>query len=257
MHRHLPIASRQSKRHVLMISAAVLLVAVCLGASANDGNESFIFASTGKHRKYMTNFGLTENPISERGKWISGRGVGLDWADVRTLQGFAFGTQTATVTTAPGQYDDSTALVAGPWDPDQAAEATVRTRNPHPKAYEEVELRLRSTLTPHRATGYEITFRCLKSPKSYCDIVRWNGPLGSFTYVKQGRGSQFGVGTGDVVKATIRGSVITAYINGVQVLQGTDSTFQSGSPGIGFYVENAPGSVDGDYGFTSFTAGEE
>jgi hypothetical protein len=50
--------------------------------------------------------------------------------------------------------------------------------------------------------------------------------------------------------------VITAYINGVQVLQTTDNTFMSGNPGIGFYVERATG-VNDDFGFSSFTATDE
>ena len=47
--------------------------------------------------------------------------------------------------------------------------------------------------------------------------------------------------------------VITAYINGVQVLKATDNTYTAGSPGIGFYIEGAT-AVNGDFGFTTFTA---
>jgi hypothetical protein len=42
---------------------------------------------------------------------------------------------------------------------------------------EEVELRLRSSLSAHKATGYEIDFRCSKADKACSEIVRWNGPL--------------------------------------------------------------------------------
>jgi hypothetical protein len=59
-----------------------------------------------------------------------------------------------------------------------------------------------------------------------------------------------------VVKATIVGNVITAYINGVQVLQATDNTYKGGSPGMGFYIEGTTG-VNSDYGFTSFKATDE
>jgi hypothetical protein len=68
-------------------------------------------------------------------------------------------------------------------------------------------------------------------------------------------GTPYGVADGDIVKATIVGNVITAYINGVQVLQATDGTYASGSPGIGFYLRGVPG-VNRDYGFTSFTASD-
>jgi len=50
--------------------------------------------------------------------------------------------------------------------------------------------------------------------------------------------------------------VITADINGVRVLQATDSTYASGSPGLGCYIEGTTG-VNSDYGFTSFTATDE
>lgn len=213
------------------------------------------FASTSTRRTYTTNFTRTENPISESGNWVSGR-AGLDWADVRTRAGLAFGTQSRKATTAPGEYDDSTALLTGPWGPDQTAQATVYSANPTDKAYEEVELRLRSNLSAHRATGYEISFRCLKSPKAYLDIVRWNGPLGSFTYIRQVTGSKYGVTTGDVIKASIRGNVITVFINDVQMLQASDNSYASGSPGIGFYIENPIGTVN-DYGLTGFTAAED
>lgn len=58
---------------------------------------------------------------------------------------------------------------------------------------------------------------------------------------------------GDVVKATIAGNVITAYINGAQVAQATDSTYAAGRPGMGFFLQGAAG-PNRDYGFTSFTA---
>jgi hypothetical protein len=208
------------------------------------------------HGTYTTNFSLTENPISEGGKWTNGQTDGLDWANVRTTPGFAFGTELGGQRPAPQKYDDSTALLTGNWGPNQTAQATVRSVNQNVKIYEEVELRLRSALSPHKATGYEILFRSSKSADSYCEIVRWNGPLGDFTYLGRAKGPQCGVAAGDVVKATIRGSVITAYINGAQVVQATDNTYTKGNPGIGFYLEGATG-VNGDYGFTSFTATDE
>ena len=52
------------------------------------------------------------------------------------------------------------------------------------------------------------------------------------------------------------GSLITIYINGEEVAYTHDSTFTTGSPGIGFYFirgNNSPASSS-DFGFTSFTA---
>jgi hypothetical protein len=200
---------------------------------------------------YRTDFPLTENPLSENGNWINGKANGLDWADVRTTPGLAFGTESGS-----SGYDDSTAILAGNWGPDQTVQAAVHTVNQNDNIWEEVEIRLRSSITTHSNTGYEINFRCSKTSNAYSQIVRWNGPLGSFTYLNSAGGSQYGVKNGDVVKATIIRDVITVYINGVQVLQATDNTYTTGSPGMGFYLQDGAGK-NGDYGFTSFTASDE
>jgi hypothetical protein len=229
---------------------------LCIWHPSTRGANVFGGTAPGTHRSYSTTFPRTENPISEGGKWINGQAAGLDWADVRTASGFAFGAEIGGVRPEPQKYDDSTALLTGAWGPDQMAQATVRALNPqNDKIYQEVELRLRSTLSPHKATGYEICFRLSKSAKAYTQIVRWNGPLGSFTYLNTANGSQYGVANADVVKATIIGNVITVYINRVQVLQATDSTYKNGSPGMGFYLEGTSG-VNRDYGFASFTASD-
>ncbi len=238
--------------HVHRVLIVLALVPACLYLTTRGVRTlPMAAASSRTHGTYSTDFPHSENPLSEGGIWINGHKAGLDWADVGTTPGFAFGTESGTI-----NYDDSTALVAGTWGPNQAAQATVRTVNQNDKVYEEVELRLRSSLSPHRATGYEILFRCSKTSNAYTEIVRWNGPLGSFNILEEAHGSQFGVASGDIVKATIAGSVIAAYINGRQVLQATDNTYASGSPGIGFYLQGATG-VNGDYGFTRFTATDD
>jgi hypothetical protein len=233
----------------IFLASVGLASALFLGLAETRGaNAASDFPA--RHRTYSTRFNLAEDPISEGGKWINGATAGLDWANVRTTPGLAFGTEPGTV-----KYDDSTALLSGPWGPNQTAQATVRSVNQKTNVYEEVELRLRSTLSPHQATGYEIDFRCSKTEKAYSEIVRWNGPLGSFTYLKRGAGSRYGVKDGDVVKATIVGSTITVYVNGVQTLQATDPTYTAGSPGMGFYIQEATSGHD-DYGFTSFEASD-
>lgn len=237
-----------------MFESALIMSLLVLGLAAASGGAAGAGPGA-RPRIYTTRFPLTENPVSEGGQWVNGRQEGLDWADVRTRAGFAFGTESGTAQGA-ARYDDSTALLTGVWGPDQMAQATVRAANPNEKIYEEVELRLRSALSAHKATGYEILFRCLKTDNAYAEIVRWNGPLGDFTYLIQARGAQYGVADGDVVKATIVGNAITAYINGVQMLRATDDTYASGSPGIGFFLEGASG-MNGDYGFTEFMASDE
>ncbi len=198
-------------------------------------------------RTYTTTFPLTENPISEGGNWMNGKVVGLDWSDVQTTPGFAFGAGPMS-----GGYDDPTAVVTGAWGPNQTVQATVHSINQSSSVYDENELRLRTTITPHSITGYEINNRCLKGQSgSYLAIVRWNGPFGDFTTLVAYSGAQYGVGDGDVVKATMIGNVITVYVNGTQMGTATDSTFTTGNPGIGL---DGPLSTTRNHGFTSFSA---
>jgi hypothetical protein len=199
----------------------------------------------------MTSFPLTENPISENGSWISGQAVGLDWHDVSTAAGLAIGHQMGT------SYTDGTALLTGAWGPTQTVEAVVHTVNPKESCYQEVEMRLRSALTAHSCTGYEISFKATASASAYLIIVRWNGKLGDFTYLTNVTGSKYAIREGDTVKATIVGNVITAFINGAAVGTATDSTYATGNPGMGFNLETGDAAclgTNGDYGFTRFTA---
>jgi hypothetical protein len=199
-------------------------------------------------RSYTTQFSASENPISEDGRWITGKTAGVDWADVAVRPGFAYG-----VESGHGGYDDSAALLTGTWPSNQTAEAKVHTVNQNDNIYEEVELRLRSTLSARKSTGYEVNFRCSKTSNAYAEIVRWNGPLGKFTYLSRGTGSKYGVADGDVVKATAIGNRIAAYINGVQVLQAKDTAYVAGNPGMGFFLRG-PTEVSQDYGFSTFSA---
>jgi len=224
---------------------SLVLLASCVTSRCGH-SSGVVQGSTGS--TYTTNFAIAQSPISEGGKWVNGQQVGIDWANVAANSGLAYGTESGA-----GGYDDSTALLTGTWGSDQAVEATVHSVNQNDDIYEEVELRLRSSLSAHESTGYEINFRCSKTARAYTQIVRWDGPIGKFTYLNNRGGSNFGVAEGDVVKATIKGNLITVFINGVQVLQATDNTFTTGSPGMGFFLQGASG-VGTDYGFTHFTA---
>jgi hypothetical protein len=195
-------------------------------------------------RTYTTTFPHTENPISEGGRWVNGKADGLDWADIRTKAGLAFGTESGS-----SGYDDSTALLSGDWGPGQTVEATVHSVNPQTsdKIWEEVEIRLRSTLSPHRCAGYEVLFEL--PPHNFCQVVRWNGKLGDWTSLGYlGKG----VHDGDTVKATITGTVIEVFVNGVSQGKVKDATYATGSPGMGIYLQGTSG-VNADYGFTRFT----
>jgi hypothetical protein len=114
-----------------------------------------------------------------------------------------------------------------------------------------VELRLDTTIMANVITGYEVDFSCSANATNfYAEIVRWNGPLGSFIHLTS---TNYHCTSGDQVSATSQDGTITAYVNGVQILQVFDNTYTSGSPGLGFYLQGAPG-VNRNYGFTSFGA---
>jgi hypothetical protein len=63
-------------------------------------------------------------------------------------------------------------------------------------------------------------------------------PPGNVTTLQSFNGQQFRVTNGDIVAATFVGNVIAAYKTGVQQGQVTDSTYSSGSPGMGFNLAN-------------------
>jgi hypothetical protein len=202
-------------------------------------------------RIFTSSFSLTENPISEGGRWINGGAVGLDWTNVSTTPGLAIGHQVGP------SYSDATAVLTGAWGPDQRAAAAVYSVNQNDACAQEVELRLRSAISAHVNTGYEISFKASQSSAAYLIIVRWNGALGDFTYLFNQRGAQYGIKDGDLVAASIVGHLVTAYKNGVPMGQATDSTFAAGAPGMGFNLENGPAGcagTNGDYGYTSYTA---
>jgi hypothetical protein len=109
-------------------------------------------------------------------------------------------------------------------------------------------MRLRTSLSAHRCTGYEISFS-LRGDDAYLIIVRWNGPLADFTYLLNVTERKYAAKTGDVLRATIVGNIIVAYKNGVEMGRATDDSFASGQPGFGFNEGQ-----NGNYGITSFSA---
>lgn len=219
-------------------------------------------------RSYRTRFLFDEDPLSEGGIWLNGRKDGIDWIDVIARNGVAYGAVSrmsvaeqrveqgnldpaAAAGSAPvGDYDDPTAILAGPWGPNQHARARVFSRNQTEEYFQEVEIRLRSTMAPHRCAGYEVFFRCLKTESAYAEIVRWNGARGDFTSLAKLSGSQYGVRDGDLIEASIFGNVLRGFINGMLVMEAVDDAFAEGSPGIGFNF--GVGNTNVDHGLTYF-----
>ena len=234
---------------------------------------------------YSTSFPLTENPISEKGKWVGGQSAdGNLWGNVQTSGGMAYGVS------EPTTFGDPTAILTGSWAANQQAQVTVKI-DTTPTAMSdlisllkqyvgtvrqvcchEIEVRLRVTIGANRITGYEVYCSVVPGNK-YCHIARWSGPNGLYCNIEPSSPS-INLVNGDVLMGTVTGSnsaLITAYLNGVQIMQvsdtgneggeGTDCgagrpVFTSGSPGIGFY-DNRNDNQWNYFGVSNFTANAE
>ena len=221
------------------------------GASAGRAGSGGASAGAGAAggSSYATSFDLTEAPISENGVWHH---AGLDWTFVDTEGGIAFGTQVLGMNrSGPGAYNDSYAYLSG-FAADQRASAVVHQGTIDPGCTHEVEILLRWSDADHVAQGYECN---LAYDGSYAQIVRWNGPVGDFTYL--GSGSvPGGVHDGDTLAASITGTRITLSVNGVVTATADDASYATGNPGIGFWRGDGGCGALGDYGFTSFVASD-
>jgi hypothetical protein len=232
---HVPV------RFVALAAALVVGAGGCSKTTTTRALRTDISpTSTATHvDSYATSFPSSEKVLSDGGRWISGQTVGVDWGYVSTTPGYATGTA------GPKRFADPVALLQGDWGPNQTAEAVVRKVSVD--GWPEVSLRLRSSLSEHNCTGYEIS-DSLRDQDPYLIIVRWNGPVADFTYLLNIKGEKYRVATGDVMKATIVGNLITAYKNGVEIGHAKDDTYPNGLPGFGFNEGR-----NGDYGITRFS----
>jgi hypothetical protein len=208
---------------------------------------------------FNTNFPATENPISQGGAWISGHAAGngcpinapaFCFGDVQTVPGKAFGTVVSSSCSGnpDSNCNDSTAILKGTWNPVQTAEAIVYTNGTLTGGFDEVELRLLTTISANSITGYEIT--CSVSGGNYFGMARWDGPTGAFVHMPSN--NTVGCTNGDDIKATVDANGnFTWYKNGTVVGTAHDTTYKSGSPGIGFFTFS--GNLS-DFGLKSFTA---
>jgi hypothetical protein len=203
-------------------------------------------------RVYSTTFDLTENPLSEGGAWGQ---AGSSWTVVQSGSGIAYGTQVSNAE----PFDDSYSFVGGSWPADQEAELTIFKGTP--TGNQEVECWLRGTTNGTTSTtGYEINYH---HAGSYCEIVKWNGALGSFVYLAQLTVGLSAAVTGDKLKAVIVGDVIYVYFNGA-LLQSKDintdkdgnaiGKYTTGNPGIGFFRNDTGTAANDQFGATAFTA---
>ena len=257
-------------KKLLSITALLFVMITILGARGPQKIRlRFVHESApvvGINGYYSTQFLTTENPISESSSWVNGAATGGSWKNVQTNGAYAYGSSNNFLT---GHYDDSTALLTGTWADNQWAAATVHISGTQSgSGFQEVELRLRSTLSSGVNSGYECLFsvRNGASGQDYAQIVRWNGALDSFkadfaggtlAHITTNLGRD--IADGDVVSCEAQGTTITSYINGVQMVSITDSgvgSFSSGKPGMGFWhnITGGGSTLITDAGFYDFTA---
>lgn len=241
------------KRRDLILASAGLLVPVFGRAaqpcpppqvSASGGGSATTNCPTVSPGSYSTNFGATENPISEGGKWVNGKAVGLDWNNAQTVPGKAYAADYAT------GYNDPIAVLNSTFAANQYAQGTVaRATSYSPGVSHEIELLLRFQISAHNARGYEV----LWAHEGNMAIVRWNGPLGNYTPLVDNLVIGKAV-EGDVLRAEVIADVIRVYRNGTLVATSpSDTTWASGQPGMGFWPK--PGATLANYGWKSFQAG--
>jgi hypothetical protein len=231
-------------------------------------------------QSYSTHFLLTEDPISEGGRWIGGHAAGATcnggycWGNVQTSGGVASGVD------QPTQFGDPSAILTGAWGPTQTVSVTVRAPVPAPTGgcCMEAEARLRFSISPSTATGYEV-YCSVMSSNPYCHIASWGGPDGAYVNLDSPQWDNnnpdcpgFPVSgphylrDGDMLSATVSGTnpvTITGLINGTPFVTVVDKgrchfnppnsgpygPWPAGAPGIGFF-----GNDLSTFGFSNFTA---
>jgi hypothetical protein len=188
---------------------------------------------------YYTSFLLTENPISEGGRWSQ---FDTTNTNVQTVNGNAYGTQVNGAPFAP--FDDSCAEI-GYFGSNYEVTATIVKAAGLDAVNREVEIRLRcSSRGPLRSTafgntnsnGYEIA---AQHNGNYMNLGRWKaanlvGPISGFGTPT----------TGDKFRARIEGQRIRVWWNDVNQIDFTDNDpdlkISSGNPGFGFFVNAGP-----------------
>ncbi len=219
------------------------------GGAASGGGDSGGSGGGGVTGDVCTSFDLDENPVSGGGIWQQQGGLtGLDWTNVQSQGGIAFGTLTGA-----GGYNDSIALLGG-FSPDYRISAVIHfdgTRDDSTSTHE-VELMLRGSYDPHDQHVYECNIGYSGAQGWYAQVIVLDGPIGTFTDIGQSVNSVPEVQDGDVFSAEIVGNVIHTYLNDLELVTATDDTLSGGQPGIGFFwrgTENVS-----DFGFDSVCA---
>src|SRR5260221_14050462 len=104
------LMSLEDRKRKLAVSLSAIALFLVVGISPRATGSLSLTpapAPAETHGPYTTTFSRAENPISEGGKWRNGQTDGLDWTDVRTTPGFAFGTEIGGDRSDPQTYHDT------------------------------------------------------------------------------------------------------------------------------------------------------
>lgn len=200
---------------------------------------------------YITSFAANENPLSEGGEWRNGQVAGLDWNNMKSVNGAAVG---AHIADGPS-YDDPIACLTRTFPRGQYIKGIVFVDAGYaPPGSHECELHLLCTITSNSIQSYEF----LIDPISETfQIMRWNGTIGDLTplTVTDHNGGPVPAVDGDEFEFRCdQSGNFSVFQNGVLVWTFTDTTFTSGTPAIAAFWTNAGN--DGDrLGWKSIEAG--
>ena len=212
-------------------------------------SASFTFAQG--HTFGPTSFPLTENPISQGGQWLNGStNCSGNWTNMATDGTKVYGT----ALNPDPPFNDDSAWLNATWGPTQTVQATLVLGSTGTLSQAEVEIHLNTSCSGGQLSTYEFNESVL-SGVPYMYIVRWNGPLNSYTILAGPYSSHVAV-NGDVLKATRVGSLLTFYLNGSSILSVNDSTFTAGSPGVGQWCVGTTVSDCKGFGLTAFSAND-
>jgi hypothetical protein len=200
---------------------------------------------------FSTTFPANEDPISQGGIWLNGADDGLDWHNIKTLSGTFAATHLQ-----PGGADDDCIAVLKPsfrqFTANQFVQGTA-LRTPGYTQQHEILLLLRFSISANVAKGYEVYWTTAGG--GAIQLVRWNGALHDFSLL-----ANAGLAlptTGDTLRASITGAVITVSFNGgASSLTFDDSAnvIATGNPGMGNNPGVTPSTLT-DMGWTAILAG--
>jgi hypothetical protein len=203
-----------------------------------------VTASTG-----VFEFATTENPLGS--PWRNGAANGLDWQDMQSGSGNAYGTGAS-----PGAETDPIACLTG-YNANHYIEATIfRAGGYSPAINHEIELHTRCTISANSITSYEF----LMNTAGNYQVVRWDGAIGVLDFtitVTEQNGGPTGLMcvNGDVVRIEVTGSNFTMKLNGTTLATWTDSTYSTGGPGIASFWRPDVSIVPSSLGFSRVVVG--